>query len=60
MAMRDVFDNFAIDMLSKLHRSLGSTGGTYPSAFARERDEERVLAAITVYPGGIVSEDSAG
>jgi hypothetical protein len=40
MAMWDVFDDFAVDMLSKLHCSLGSTGGKYPSAFARERDEE--------------------
>jgi hypothetical protein len=40
MAMGDVFDNFAVDMLSKLYCSLGSTGGTDPAAFARERDEE--------------------
>jgi hypothetical protein len=40
MAMGDVFDNFAVEMFCELNRSLGSTGGTYPSAFARERDEE--------------------
>jgi hypothetical protein len=50
MAMGDVFDDFAVDMLptsprlrrtsSGLYCSLGSTGGTYRSAFARERDEE--------------------
>lgn len=59
MAMRDVFDNFAIDMLCKLHRSLGSAGGAYSSAFAGERDKERVLTAIAVYPSGTVSEDAA-
>ena len=58
-AMRDVFDNFAVDMLSELHRSLGPTGGADPTAFARERDKERVLASVAVYPGGTMSEDAA-
>ena len=59
MAMRDVFDNFAIDMLSKLDCSLCSAGWTDPTTLARERDKERVLAAIAVYPGGTMSEDAA-
>ena len=59
MAMRDVFDNFAVDMLSKLHRSLGPAGGTDPTAFARECDKQGVRTAITVYPGSTVSEDAA-
>jgi hypothetical protein len=58
VAMRDVFDNFAVNMLCELHRSLCSTGGTDLAAFAREGDQERVFAAITVYPSGAVSEDS--
>jgi hypothetical protein len=55
MAMRDVFDNFAVDMFCELHRSFCSTGGTDPTAFARECDKERVLASVTVYPGGTMS-----
>jgi hypothetical protein len=57
--MGDVFDNFAVDVFCELHRSLGSTGGTDPTALAGEGDEERVFAAITVYPSGTVSEDTA-
>ena len=59
MAMGDVFDNFAVDVLCELHRSLCSTGGAYPTAFARECDKQGVLTAITVYPGSTVSEDAA-
>ena len=59
MAMGNVFDDFAIDVLGKLYRSLGSTRGAYPTTLARERDKERVLASITVYPRGTVSEDPA-
>ena len=67
--MGDVFDNFAVDVFptsprlrrtsGELYRSLSSARGTYPPAFARKRDKKRVLAAITVYPSGTVSEDSA-
>ena len=59
VAMRDVFDNFAVEVFCKLHRSLRSTGGTDPTAFARECDKQGVLTAITVYPGSTVSEDAA-
>ena len=37
----------------------GSTRGAYPTAFAGERDEKRVLASITIHPCGTVSEDAA-
>ena len=57
--MGDVFDNFAVDVFCELHRSLSSARGTDPSAFTGERDKERVFAAITVYPCGTVSEDTA-
>ena len=59
MAMRDVFDNFAVDVFSELNRSLGSAGGAYPPAFAGEGDEDRVLTTVAVYPCGAVSEDAA-
>jgi hypothetical protein len=58
VAMRDVFDNFAVNMLSELYRSFGSTGGTYSAAFARECNKERVLAAVAVYPSCTVCEDA--
>ena len=57
--MGDVFDNFAVDVFCELYRSLSSARGTDPSAFTGERDKKRVLAAITVYPCGTVSEDAA-
>jgi hypothetical protein len=56
--MRNVFDDFAVDMLCELHRSLGTTRGTHPAALAGEGDKERVLTAIAVNPSGTVSEDS--
>ena len=59
VAMGDVFDNFAVDVFCELHGSLGSAGGADPAALARERDEERVLASITIHPRGTVSEDAA-
>jgi hypothetical protein len=69
MAMGDVFDNFAVNMLptsprlrrtsSELYRSLCSTGGAYSSAFARERDKQGVLTAITVSPSSTMGEDAA-
>jgi hypothetical protein len=59
VAMGDVFDNFAIDVFSELDRSLSTARGTHPSAFTGERDKKRVLAAVTVYPSGTVSEDAA-
>jgi hypothetical protein len=59
VAMGDVFDNFAVDVFCELHRSLSSARGAYPTALARKRDQERVLASITVYPCGTVREDSA-
>jgi hypothetical protein len=67
--MRNVFDDFAVDMLptsprlrrtsSELHRSLCTTGGAHPSALAGEGDKERELAAIAIYPSGSMSEDAA-
>jgi len=54
-----VFDNFAIDVFSELDRSLSSARGTHPTTFTGERDKERVFAAVTVYPSGTVSEDTA-
>ena len=59
MAMRVVFDNFAVDVFSELYRSLRPAGGAHPSAFAGEGDEDRVLTTVAVYPGGTVSEDTA-
>lgn len=59
MAMGDVFDNFAVNVFGELYRSLGPARGAYSSAFAGERDKERVLTAIAVYPGGTVGEDAA-
>ena len=59
VSMGCVFDDFAIDVFRKLYCSLGSARGAYPTAFAGKRDKERVLASITVYPSGTVSEDSA-
>ena len=59
VAMRDVLDHFVVDMLCELHGSLGSAGGADPAALTRERYQERVLAAVAVYPSGAVSEDSA-
>jgi hypothetical protein len=59
MAMGYVFDNFTVNMLGELYRSLCSTGGAYSAAFAGERDKERVLTAVAVYPSSPVSEDSA-
>jgi hypothetical protein len=40
MAMRDVFDNLAVNMLSELHRSFSPAGGADPTAFARERNKQ--------------------
>ena len=40
VAMGNVIDNFAVNMLGKLHRSLSSARGAYPPAFARKRDKE--------------------
>ena len=40
MAMRDVFDNLAVHMLSELHGALGPAGGADPAAFARERNKQ--------------------
>jgi hypothetical protein len=57
--MGGVLNYFAVEMLCKLHCSLGSTGGAYSSAFAGERDKERVLTAVAVYPSSPVSEDAA-
>jgi hypothetical protein len=57
--MRDVFNNFAIDVLSELYCSLSSARGAYPTAFTGEGDQERVLAAIAVHSSGTMSEDSA-
>jgi hypothetical protein len=59
MAMRDVVDDFAIDVLSELYRSLCPAGWAHPSALAGEGDEKRVFASIAIHPGGAVSEDSA-
>ena len=59
VAMGDVFDNFAVDVFCELYRSLSSARGAYPPELAGECDKERVLASITVYPCGTVSEDSA-
>ena len=57
--MGDVFDNFAANVFCELYCSLSTALGTYTSAFTGERDKERVLASITVYPSGTVSEDAA-
>jgi hypothetical protein len=67
--MRDVFDNFAVDVFptsprlrrtsGELHGSLSSAGGAHPAAFAGECDKQRVLTSVAVYPSGTVSEDSA-
>ena len=57
--MGNVFDDFAIDVLGKLYRSLGTAGGTYPPTFAGEGDKERVLAAVAIYSSGTVSEHTA-
>jgi hypothetical protein len=59
VAMRDVFDNFAVNVLGELDSSLRSTGRAHPTALAGEGDKERVLASITIHPCGTVSEDSA-
>jgi hypothetical protein len=40
VAMRDVFDNLAVNMLSELHGALGPAGGADPAAFARERNKQ--------------------
>ena len=57
--MRDVFDDFTVNMLCELYSSLRPAGGAYPTALARKRDKEGVLTSVAVYPSGSVSEDSA-
>jgi hypothetical protein len=57
--MGDVFDDFAVNMLSKFHCSLRSTRGAHPTAFAGEGDKEGVFTSITVYSSSPVSEDPA-
>jgi hypothetical protein len=57
--MRDVFDDFTVNMLCELYCSLCPARGTHPTAFAGEGDKDRVLAAVAVYPSGTVSEDPA-
>ena len=57
--MGNVFDDLTVNVLSKFNRSLRPARGAYSTAFAREGDQERVLAPITVYPSGTVSEDAA-
>ena len=59
MAMREIFNNRTVNVLGKLHGSLSSARGGHPTAFAGERDKERVLASIAMHPCGTVSEDSA-
>ena len=50
VAMRDVFDNFAVNVFCKLHCSLSTAGGVYPPAFAGKCYKEGVLASITIHP----------
>ena len=57
--MGDIFNDRTVNMLSKFHCSFRPARGTYPPALARKRDQERVLASITIPPSGTVSEDSA-
>jgi hypothetical protein len=57
--MGDVINNFAVDMLSELYRSLRPAGWAYPTTLGRERNEEGVLASIAIHPSGTVSEDAA-
>ena len=59
MAMGCVFDDFTVNVFCELYRSLGAARGTYTSAFTGERDKKRVLAFITIYSCGTVSEDAA-
>jgi hypothetical protein len=57
--MGDVIYDFAVDVFRELYRSLGSTRGAYPAAFAGERDKERVSAPVAIHPCGTVSEHTA-
>jgi hypothetical protein len=57
--MRNVFDDFAVNVLAEFHRSFCPAGGAHPSALAGEGYEERVFTSVAVYPGGSVSEDVA-
>jgi hypothetical protein len=57
--MRNVFYDFAIDVFCELNCSLSSARGAHPSSLAGEGDKKRVLATITIYPCGTVSEDAA-
>lgn len=57
--MGNVFDDLTVNVLCELDCSLCPARGAYPTAFARERDEKRVLAAIAIYSSGTVSEHTA-
>jgi hypothetical protein len=58
--MRNVFDDFAVNVLCEFHRSFCPAGGAHPSALAGEGyDEERVFAPVAVYPCGSMSKDAA-
>jgi hypothetical protein len=59
VAVWDIFDNFAIDVLGELHCSLGAARGAYTTALAGEGDEERVFAAVAVTPRGAISKATA-
>jgi hypothetical protein len=57
--MGNVFNDFVVDMLCELHRSLCPARGAYSTALARKGDKERVLTAVAVNPSGAVGEDAA-
>lgn len=59
MSVRNVFDDFAVDVFCELYRSFRPAGWADPSALTGEGDKKRVFAAITVYPSSTVSEDAA-
>ena len=59
MSVRNVFDDFAVDVFCELHCSLITARGTHSTALTGEGDKKRVFAAITVYPSSTVSEDAA-
>jgi hypothetical protein len=49
VAMGDVLDHFAVDVLCKLHCPLSSAGGAYPAALAGEGDKEGVFAPVAIH-----------
>jgi hypothetical protein len=59
VAMGDVFDELAVNVLGEFYRPFRAARRARPTALTGECYEGRVLTAAAVYPGGAVSKDTA-